>query len=56
MAGHIVEKKQSLSIALGLTFKDINCIVDLHEKVIGIKEPVMILASFEYNLSIPDGC
>jgi hypothetical protein len=56
MARCIVEKKQGLSIALSPTFKDIDCIVDLCEKVIGIKEPVAILASFEYDLSIPNGC
>jgi len=53
ITGHIVEWKQALSLILGETLKNIDGIVDLSEKIVGVKVPVMISASLEDDLGFP---
>jgi hypothetical protein len=54
MAGCIVKYKKSLSPALGEAFKDIDGLIDLPEKIIGIEVSIAILAHLEDNLGFSD--
>ena len=35
---------------------DVNCLIDLHEKLVGVEIPVLIFARLEYNLGFPSRC
>jgi len=45
-----------LGTALAASFKDVDGVIDLHEKVVRIEVPVIIFARLEDNSSFPGGC
>jgi hypothetical protein len=45
-----------LGPALGEAFKDIDGLIDLLEKIVGIKESIAIFARFEDDPGFSDGC
>jgi hypothetical protein len=44
-----------LSIALGVTFKDVDGLIDLSKKIVHVKVSFVIFANFEENLGFPGG-
>jgi hypothetical protein len=44
-----------LSPALGEAFKNVDGLIDLLEKVIGVEPPIAISASLENDSGFPDG-
>jgi hypothetical protein len=44
-----------LSPALGETFENVDGLIDLFEKVVGVEPPITISASLENDLGFPDG-
>ena len=55
MAGHIVEYEEALGPALGEALKNVDCLIDLSEKIIGIKETIAIFSCLEDDPGFPDG-
>jgi len=45
-----------LGPALGEAFKDIDGIVDLSEKIVGVEVPIAIFAGLEDNPGLPGEC
>ena len=54
MAGCIIKQEEALSMALGESFKDIDHLVNLSEKIVCIKISIAIFACLEDNLSFSD--
>ena len=53
MTRRVVEEKQALGIPLGQPLKDIHCVIDLREKVVGSEPAIAILPSLEKNTRVP---
>jgi hypothetical protein len=45
-----------LGPALGETFKDIDRLIDLSEKIARIEVPIAVFSGLENDLSFPGGC
>jgi len=56
VAGGIVEYKKALSPAFGETFKYVDGLINLSEKIISIEVPITIFASLEDNLGFSGEC
>jgi hypothetical protein len=56
VAGRVVEYEEALGPAFGATFKDVNGLVDLFEKVLRLEVPVAIFACLEYDPGFPGEC
>jgi hypothetical protein len=54
MARRVVKKKQSLGSAFGEAFKNVNCRIDLREKIFRAKIAITVLASLEDDPSLPE--
>jgi hypothetical protein len=56
MAGCVVKWKEALSSALCETFENVDCMINLSEKVVSIEESITIFAHLEHDPSFPGGC
>jgi hypothetical protein len=54
MAWCIVEKEKSLEVTFGQALENVDGRVDLCEEIVGTEIAVVVLASFEKNLSFPE--
>jgi hypothetical protein len=50
----IIKKEKGLGFPFGQAFENVDSQIDLHEEFLGTEIPVVILASFEDNLSLPE--
>jgi hypothetical protein len=53
--GPIVEYEEALGPAFGETFKYVDGLIDLFEKVLCVEVPIAIFAHLEYDPGFPDG-
>ena len=54
MARCIVKEEKGLDIAFEEAFKNVDCRIDLCEKIIGTKVSILILAGLKDNLGLPE--
>jgi hypothetical protein len=54
MAWRVVKKKKGLGEAFGEAFENVNCRVDLREKIHSAKVSITVFASLEDNPSLPE--
>ena len=56
MAGRIVEYEEALSPAFCKTFKDVDRLIDLCEKIVRVEVTITVFARLEDNPGFPGGC
>jgi len=56
MAWCIVKEEQALGPALGEAFKDVDGLIDLLQKIVGIKVPIAVFSRLKDDPGFPDGC
>jgi hypothetical protein len=56
VAGCVVEYKEALGPAIGETFKNVNGLVDLSEKIVRVEITIAVFARLKYNSGFPGGC
>ncbi len=56
MAWRIVKEEQALGPALGEAFKDVDGLIDLLQKIVGVEVPIAVFARLEDDPGFPDGC
>ena len=55
MARRIVEQEEALGPAFGEALKNVDRLVDLPEKIVGIEKSIAIFARLEDDPGFPDG-
>jgi hypothetical protein len=54
VTGRIVKPEKALGMAIYLALEDVDCAINLSNEFLCIKESIMILPQFEYNVGISE--